>query len=198
MPAHDSYVGLTPLHVCPWLKLCCLSRSVLRQPHESSWLPIRVDARARTASPHEHWQSHLASRCPDPSRRTTASRPNCRPVSPLACREHSHIVPTFNRPSTICAQPRLRQFANEAATMAYNLATAALATGVNKSTILRAIKAGRLSATRDETGWTIEVAELHRVLRLCQPQPPSNRPCSRTQPRTSSSGCCASRCRPWA
>ena len=47
--------------------------------------------------------------------------------------------------------------------MAYNLATAALATGVNKSTILRAIKAGRLSATRDETGWTIEVAELHRV-----------------------------------
>ena len=47
--------------------------------------------------------------------------------------------------------------------MAYNLATAALATGVNKSTILRAIKAGRVSATRDETGWTIEVAELHRV-----------------------------------
>src|SRR5262249_58363295 len=74
MPAHDSYVGLTPLHVCPWLKLCCLSRSVLRQPHESSWLPIRVDARARTASPHEHWQSHIASRCPGPSRRTTASR----------------------------------------------------------------------------------------------------------------------------
>src|SRR5262249_41429518 len=58
---------------------------------------------------------------------------------------------------------RMHQFATEAATMAYNLATAALATGVNKSTILRAIKAGRLSATRDETGWTIEVAELHRV-----------------------------------
>src|SRR5262245_41901485 len=57
----------------------------------------------------------------------------------------------------------MHQFATEAATMAYNLATAALATGVNKSTILRAIKAGRLSATRDETGWTIEVAELHRV-----------------------------------
>ena len=47
--------------------------------------------------------------------------------------------------------------------MAYNLATAALATGVKKSTILRAIKAGRLSATRDEIGWTIAVAELHRV-----------------------------------
>jgi hypothetical protein len=57
----------------------------------------------------------------------------------------------------------MHQFATEAATMAYNLATAALATGVKKSTILRAIKAGRLSATRDEIGWTIEVAELHRV-----------------------------------
>ena len=47
--------------------------------------------------------------------------------------------------------------------MAYNLATAAMATGVNKSTILRSIKAGRISATKNETGWTIEVAELHRV-----------------------------------
>src|SRR5262249_57250406 len=40
---------------------------------------------------------------------------------------------------------------------------ATLATGVNKSTILRAINAGRLSRTRDGIGWTIEVAELHRV-----------------------------------
>jgi hypothetical protein len=47
--------------------------------------------------------------------------------------------------------------------MAYNLATAALATGVNKSTVLRAIKGGRISATRTEAGWEIEVAELHRV-----------------------------------
>src|SRR5262249_9614704 len=54
----------------------------------------------------------------------------------------------------------MHQFATEAAPMAYNLATAALATGVKKSTI---IKAGRLSATRDEIGWTIAVAELHRV-----------------------------------
>jgi hypothetical protein len=47
--------------------------------------------------------------------------------------------------------------------MSYNLATAAMATGVNKSTILRSIKAGRISATKSETGWSIEVAELHRV-----------------------------------
>jgi hypothetical protein len=48
--------------------------------------------------------------------------------------------------------------------MPYNLATAAVACGINKSTVLRAIKAGRLSATRSEAGeWSIEVAELHRV-----------------------------------
>jgi len=46
----------------------------------------------------------------------------------------------------------------------YNLASAAAATGVNRSTVLRAIKAGRLSAQRDETGgWQIDPAELHRV-----------------------------------
>jgi hypothetical protein len=46
----------------------------------------------------------------------------------------------------------------------YNLATAAAATGINRSTVLRAIKAGRLSAQRDETGgWQIDPAELHRV-----------------------------------
>jgi hypothetical protein len=38
-----------------------------------------------------------------------------------------------------------------------------MATGVNKSTILRSIKAGRISATKNDAGWTIEVAELHRV-----------------------------------
>jgi hypothetical protein len=47
--------------------------------------------------------------------------------------------------------------------MTYNLQTAALATGTHKSTILRAIRGGRLSATREAGGWHIEVAELHRV-----------------------------------
>ena len=48
--------------------------------------------------------------------------------------------------------------------MSYNLATAAAATGLNKSTILRAIKSGRISATKSELGeWQIEPAELHRI-----------------------------------
>jgi len=46
----------------------------------------------------------------------------------------------------------------------HNLVSAAAATGVNRSTILRAIKAGRISTQRDETnGWQIDPAELHRV-----------------------------------
>jgi hypothetical protein len=61
-------------------------------------------------------------------------------------------------------QPRLHHRAIEGATAVYNLASAAAATGVNRSTVLRAIKAGRLSAQRDETGgWQIDPAELHRV-----------------------------------
>jgi hypothetical protein len=48
--------------------------------------------------------------------------------------------------------------------MSYTLASAATACGVNKSTILRAIKAGKVSATKDEHNeWHVEPAELHRV-----------------------------------
>jgi hypothetical protein len=47
---------------------------------------------------------------------------------------------------------------------AFTLGTASQATGCAKSTILRAIKAGRISATRDDIGqWAIEPAELFRV-----------------------------------
>jgi flagellar motility protein MotE (MotC chaperone) len=47
----------------------------------------------------------------------------------------------------------------------YSLAQAAAAVGRNRSSILRAIKAGKISAVRDEaTGeWRIEPAELHRL-----------------------------------
>src|SRR5262245_43384376 len=46
----------------------------------------------------------------------------------------------------------------------YNLVSAAAAAGVNRSTVLRAIKAGRLSGQRDATGsWEIDPAEFHRV-----------------------------------
>lgn len=49
----------------------------------------------------------------------------------------------------------------------YTLGMAAQATGTAKSTIYRAIKAGRLSGTRTETGeWSIDPAELARVFPL--------------------------------
>jgi hypothetical protein len=56
--------------------------------------------------------------------------------------------------------------------MRYNLAAAAAACGIKKSTILRAIKSGKVAATKDEHGeWQIEPVEWHgayppaRVLR---------------------------------
>ena len=48
--------------------------------------------------------------------------------------------------------------------MALNLRTAAQQAGVSKSTILRAVKSGRLSASRTaDMGYDIEPAELFRV-----------------------------------
>jgi ATPase subunit of ABC transporter with duplicated ATPase domains len=48
--------------------------------------------------------------------------------------------------------------------MAYTLGQAAKATGKGKSTILKAIKNGRISATKNDIGdWEIDPAELHRV-----------------------------------
>lgn len=48
--------------------------------------------------------------------------------------------------------------------MPYTLREAALAIGKSKPTVLRAIQAGRISASRDATGnWLIEPAELQRV-----------------------------------
>lgn len=46
----------------------------------------------------------------------------------------------------------------------HTIATAAAAVGRNKSAILRAIKAGKISAAKDESGeWQIDPAELHRI-----------------------------------
>jgi hypothetical protein len=49
--------------------------------------------------------------------------------------------------------------------MAYTLRQAAKASGKGKSTILRAIQTGKISAARNEAtgGWTIDPSELHRV-----------------------------------
>jgi hypothetical protein len=51
--------------------------------------------------------------------------------------------------------------------MPYSLQSAATACGVNRSTILRAVKSGRISATKDELGaWVLEPVEVHRVYPL--------------------------------
>jgi hypothetical protein len=56
--------------------------------------------------------------------------------------------------------------------MPYNLAEAAQATGLNRSTILRAIKNGRISGQRDDAGaWSVEPVELHRVFPLAEAKP---------------------------
>jgi excisionase family DNA binding protein len=55
--------------------------------------------------------------------------------------------------------------------MPYTLAEAAKATGTNKTTILRAIKSGKLSGTKDTHGeWQVEPVELHRVYPPAEPR----------------------------
>jgi len=47
--------------------------------------------------------------------------------------------------------------------MAYNLTEAGNAVGMSKNGILKAIRRGAISASRDGAGWCIDPAELHRV-----------------------------------
>lgn len=48
--------------------------------------------------------------------------------------------------------------------MSYTLGEAARATGLNKTTVLKAIRTGKISGMKDEHGqWSIEPCELHRV-----------------------------------
>jgi hypothetical protein len=56
--------------------------------------------------------------------------------------------------------------------MPYTLAQAAQATGLNRSTVLRAIKSGRVTGTKDELGaWHVEPVELHRVFPAAEATP---------------------------
>jgi septal ring factor EnvC (AmiA/AmiB activator) len=66
---------------------------------------------------------------------------------------------------------------------AYSLADAASACGLNRTSILRAIKSGRISAARDQSSgqWRIEPAELHRVFPVAEAH---NGARSGAQPRT--------------
>lgn len=69
------------------------------------------------------------------------------------------------------AQRFVNRFMDQDATMIFSLRTAAQHTGTSKSTILRAIKSGRLSATRLEDGsYEIDPAELERVYPTQQAQ----------------------------
>jgi hypothetical protein len=56
--------------------------------------------------------------------------------------------------------------------MAYTLAQAAVATGRDRSTLLKAIKSGKLSAARDEatSAWQVDPAELARVYGIGNPE----------------------------
>jgi hypothetical protein len=63
--------------------------------------------------------------------------------------------------------------------MPLSLAEAAQATGLNRSTILRAIKAGRISGARDASGaWSVEPVELFRVF---EPVSQSGTPASHSE-----------------
>jgi hypothetical protein len=53
--------------------------------------------------------------------------------------------------------------------MAYTLAEAAKACGLDKSTLRRAVRSGRISGTRNDDGvWHVEPVELHRVYPLAR------------------------------
>ena len=55
--------------------------------------------------------------------------------------------------------------------MSLTLAQAAEQVGLNRSTILRAVKAGKISGTRDDAGvWHVDPAELFRVFEPAQPE----------------------------
>lgn len=56
--------------------------------------------------------------------------------------------------------------------MKYTLGTASKATGKAKSTILRAIKSGTISATKIDGSYEIDPSELHRVFPATVANPP--------------------------
>src|SRR3954462_14984883 len=72
---------------------------------------------------------------------------------------------------SVAQKPRRSTWRNSGDTMPYNLAQAGAAVGRNRSTILKAIRRGAISATRDPAtgGWLIEPAELHRVFPALSP-----------------------------
>src|SRR4051794_7900724 len=79
-------------------------------------------------------------------------------------RQSSRGSPQPARRAALSPAPLVRRASGNGA-MAYTLSEAAKAAGKGKTTLLRMIRSGRLSATRDPVtdGWLIEPAELHRL-----------------------------------
>src|SRR4051794_5263272 len=81
-------------------------------------------------------------------------------------------------------KPRYSTWRNCGETLSYNLVQAGVAVGKSKSAILKAIRRGALSATRDAAtgGWQIDPAELHRAF------PPVSQETSGDRSETSETG----------
>jgi hypothetical protein len=79
-----------------------------------------------------------------------------------ACRRMSWLIsPASTTPSSVRLSAAS---ATSRSTTSSARPTRAAACGVNRSTVLRAIKSGRISGQRDDAGvWTVEPAELHRI-----------------------------------
>lgn len=67
--------------------------------------------------------------------------------------------------------------------MKYTAGQAAKAAGISKATITRALKSGKISGTKDDSGaWTIDPAELHRVFPPVADEPPETQIMKRSAP----------------
>lgn len=63
-----------------------------------------------------------------------------------------------------CATPKYKYMQRRCNGMKYTLSQAATATGKNKATVQRAIKGGKISASKNSSGaYEIDPSELHRV-----------------------------------
>lgn len=67
--------------------------------------------------------------------------------------------------------------------MKYTAGQAAKAAGVSKATVTRALKSGKISGVKGDSGaWTIDPAELHRVFPPVADEPPEMRIMKRSAP----------------
>ena len=114
-----------------------------------------------------------------PAAQLTESVPDrvAAPRVPRSARELNRPEGAFGSPPAVPARPCPQKrhinrrgaslcivIRNGAQRLPYSLANAAAATGLTKSTVLRAIQSGRLTARKDPFGrWQIEPGELHRV-----------------------------------